>query len=556
MTRRPAERVPPQDLEAERGLLGAMLLSPGPAIAAALDAGVTPDSFYKPSHGHIADAIFALADAGEGVDQITVAARLAAVGLGGEASVGDLTSMVAEVPSTGHAATYARVIVELARARRLIAVGLEVAELGYSAPADVDAAVERSMAMLEDLAAPACDGEKPWPALADEGWHGPFGEYALLASAYTEADPVGILACLLAAFGAVVGPSPHMNAGNVRHPVNIGVVLVGQSAKARKGSAFAAADQVLRAAEPAFRKARVLGGFNSGEAMADAFRGVDGGPVEPRLLVLEPEFCRFLAAASRDGSSMSQMARHAWDGWPLETRARSLKVVVDQHHLAVVAQTTAEELRARLRADDVYNGFANRFLWVGVRRGELQPNGGNVPAEAITYASNAMTKAIHKARRKSLMNRNAAGETRWDQVYREIAADDPGGPIGGATNRGDAQTLRLAMLYALADGAASISEVHVDAAFALWRYCRASAAWIWGDGAAVGPLETKLIEALRRAAPGGLNRSDVHGVLHNHASGAEIDALVRQLEQRGLVKTVKEETGGWPRVVTRLASNE
>ena len=49
-------RVPPHNLDAEASLLGAMLLSRD-AVGVALERGVHPDEFYKPSHRHIYDAI-------------------------------------------------------------------------------------------------------------------------------------------------------------------------------------------------------------------------------------------------------------------------------------------------------------------------------------------------------------------------------------------------------------------------------------------------------------------------------------------------------------------
>lgn len=149
MSPRKTTRVPPYDESAERALLGAMLHSPASAVAAAAAAGVTPDSFYRPSHGHVADAILAMCAAGVDVDPVTVAGELAAAGLGDQASVGDLTALVIDAPSTGHAAGYAQIVARHARARQLIAAAGELAELGYNGadPASVDhvlASLERA----------------------------------------------------------------------------------------------------------------------------------------------------------------------------------------------------------------------------------------------------------------------------------------------------------------------------------------------------------------------------------------------------------------------------
>lgn len=143
----PKPRTPPHNLDAERSLLGAMLLSPA-AIGAAVEI-CTVDSFYKPAHGHIFDAIVSLYTAGEPSDPVTVSERLARTGLveGGLAALVDLQT---DTPATSHAPRYAADIHEAALLRRLIAVGGEIAELGYARP-DAEAALDQAEQMLFDL---------------------------------------------------------------------------------------------------------------------------------------------------------------------------------------------------------------------------------------------------------------------------------------------------------------------------------------------------------------------------------------------------------------------
>src|SRR6516225_2206825 len=68
-------RVPPNNLEAEESLLGAMLLSRD-AITAAVEQHVETADFYKPAHGHIYEAIQSLHGQGEPADPVTVAEEL------------------------------------------------------------------------------------------------------------------------------------------------------------------------------------------------------------------------------------------------------------------------------------------------------------------------------------------------------------------------------------------------------------------------------------------------------------------------------------------------
>ena len=144
-------RIPPHNLHAEESLLGAMLLSRD-AIAAAVETCAT-DDLYKPAHGHVFDAITTLYSRGEPADPVTVADELARAGLleavGGLAK---LISLQADTPATTNAARYARIVEEHALLRRLIAVAGEIAEMGYSVPDDVAAAVDQAEALVFDVA--------------------------------------------------------------------------------------------------------------------------------------------------------------------------------------------------------------------------------------------------------------------------------------------------------------------------------------------------------------------------------------------------------------------
>src|SRR5690606_5567120 len=109
--------------------------------------------FYKPSHGHIFEAISALYSAGEPVDVVTVAAELQRVELldaiGGSAT---LLAMQGATPAVSNASRYARIIEELALLRRLIGVAGEIAELGYEIPEDVTKVVDLAESLVFDVA--------------------------------------------------------------------------------------------------------------------------------------------------------------------------------------------------------------------------------------------------------------------------------------------------------------------------------------------------------------------------------------------------------------------
>jgi replicative DNA helicase len=146
----PTAPVPPQNLEAEESVLGAMMLSPGAigAVSEILDAG----DFYRESHAKIYRAAVALYARGEPVDAITLVDELEERGeldaVGGRVRVHELAALV---PAAANAAHYARIVREMATLRGLIRTGQEIARLGWERPGEVQDLVDQAEQILFDL---------------------------------------------------------------------------------------------------------------------------------------------------------------------------------------------------------------------------------------------------------------------------------------------------------------------------------------------------------------------------------------------------------------------
>jgi len=138
-----AAPVPPQNLDAEESVLGAMLLSPGAigAVSEIVDAG----DFYRDSHATIYRAALALYAKGEPVDAITLVDELEERGeldaAGGRTRIHELAALV---PATANAAHYARIVREMATLRGLIEAGSEIARLGWERPGETADLVDRA----------------------------------------------------------------------------------------------------------------------------------------------------------------------------------------------------------------------------------------------------------------------------------------------------------------------------------------------------------------------------------------------------------------------------
>ena len=405
--------------------------------------------------------------------------------------------------------------------------------------------------MISRIQNPSATGS--WPQLDDAALYGLTGEVVRMLLPHTEADPAALAIDFLCGFGVMAGtefgPWPHMNADGARHPARLNALIVGDTSRARKSSAIQQVKRIFRAVDADFIGSRMLSGFGSGEALID---DVAESP-DKRLWLCEHEFSRVLVAAQRDGSILSHIIRQAWDGDRLQVRTRKKRVVADEAHVAVLGHITAEELRSTLRETDAVSGFLNRFLIVCVRRSKLLPSGGSLNDHDLKRTARQIGMRLAMTRDITELVRSERAEILWKRLYGEMAADNPGGLLGAIVARSEAQVLRLSVAYALTDGSAVIKTQHVRAAWAMWSYCRASAAYAFGRGI----LADTILGGLANTEERGLSKTEIHALLGRHQKAQDISNVLQGLEREGVVEafTVKRRSGR-PQTRVRLSSGD
>jgi replicative DNA helicase len=143
--------LPPQNLEAEEYVLGAMMLSSHAieAVSDIIDAG----DFYRESHSKIYRAALELFQHGHPVDAITIADKLDELGqldeVGGKERIREIATLV---PATSNAGHHARIVREMATLRGLTVVGEGIQRLGWDRPGETHELVDRAEQMVFDLA--------------------------------------------------------------------------------------------------------------------------------------------------------------------------------------------------------------------------------------------------------------------------------------------------------------------------------------------------------------------------------------------------------------------
>lgn len=376
-------------------------------------------------------------------------------------------------------------------------------------------------------------GPPGWPTLDEGALYGPLGRVVRTISPETEADPAAMLGNLLCLFGNAIGGGPHISAGGVAHPPLLFVVIVGETANARKGTAFAEIKRVMGVADPEWAR-RAVSGLSSGEGLV---KHAAQCPAGRGLLVRESEFARVLKVAARDGSTLSPVLRAAWDSGELRVMTKDPTSASDAH-VSVCGDITAEELHVHFGGLQAANGFGNRFLFVGARRTRSLPHGGKLDRATVGQLGQELESALKIARDIGAMRRSSAADRIWEDYYDRLGRDTPGGVLGGLISRGQAQLLRISEIYALADGKETIAPEHVSAAWAFWSYCRDSAEHLFGNRLG-DPLAEKVLAILGKAPGGAMKRSEVNDALGGHKSSRELDLVERTLIDAGLVTATR-----------------
>ena len=131
------EKLPPQSIEAEKSVLGSLLLDKE-AIFKVADF-LRPDDFYKSNHQEIFSACLELFEKGEPIDILSVSNRLREKNLlenvGG---ISYLTELANFVPTPHHIVNYARIVQKKRMLRDLISASQEIAALSYEEKNDIE----------------------------------------------------------------------------------------------------------------------------------------------------------------------------------------------------------------------------------------------------------------------------------------------------------------------------------------------------------------------------------------------------------------------------------
>lgn len=424
------------------------------------------------------------------------------------------------------------------------------------------------------IGSPPRPASPAWPAaLAPEAFHGLAGRFVRALEPATEADTAALLVQLLVGVGNAVGRTAYAEVDGSRHYTNEFAVLVGKSAKGRKGTSLGRVTAALTGADPAWATDRIQSGLSTGEGLIHAVRDpiqkqeyvrergqaptyesvtVDEGVADKRLLVTEPEFAGVLKQTERHGNTLSPVIRQAWDSGSLRTLTKNSPAKATGAHVSIIGHITSDELKRCLTATETANGFANRFLWVCVKRSKFLPEGGEPDHAALAAVDRELSGVLSFARTAGELKRDDDARELWCAVY-ETLSGDRHGLAGSLLGRAEAHVLRLSLLYAVMDKSPVVTADHLHAALAVWDYCEASVLHLFGSSTG-NPTADEILNLLR-GSPKGLSRTTIRESVGKHVPAERIEHGLAVLHEMGLARHQRRDTAGRPSEVWTACQN-
>jgi hypothetical protein len=547
------EEPPPWHEEGEMCVLGCMLID-NECIGPILEI-ISAGDLWLDAHQIIFRRIECLHQRGAPVNAVTLVDDLRTVGLFEAVRGLDyLTEIVQIVPHAAQATYYAKVVKEKAKARIAIEQATEVIRRARSQQYLADDVLDAATKLIEDARSARPEEEmdiNPLPAKMEApAFRGVLGEIVQRIEQQTEASPESILAQLLVGFGNIVGRRPFFQVNATSHHTNLFVVIVGPTGAGRKGTSWGIARWLLGQCDTEWAKRPDLSGLTTGEGLIRQAKERDGP-----MIWVESEIGRLLKNGQRDGNSLMEVLKQAWETGTLCVPTRGEPLYVSDAHISLIAHGTYGKLKKRINDELIEDGFANRFMFVHTYRNGIFPEGSDFRALKDSLAPFIRTLEFAKDFAKSDSSldggvpyiRDADAKKMWAPLYEQLTESLPG-HYGDAVERRAPIICRLAMIYSILDRDVYIRCEHIEAALAFWNYCDATAAHIFGKPKTDKRLARAM--ALLDGAKEGLVKTEISRRLFNgRAAPGELDALIRDCYATGKYLYKETKTGGAKRHV-------
>jgi Primase C terminal 2 (PriCT-2) len=405
---------------------------------------------------------------------------------------------------------------------------------------------------------------------ADVMFHGPLGEMVLKLDPMTEASAGGTLACLLTMYGNALGRNFYIPVGASRHFPNLYTWLVGPSAEGRKGTAADNALMMMRALMPDWCENNIRRALNSGQGIIKVVRDLDdearnqtggSGVGDKRVMFLVAELGDTLAKAKADGNTILPTLRDFWDTGAGENTSVTRSMRVKGASVSWLGMITPEDLADQLELKELVTGSLNRVLMINVKRSKVLPGMPPVLDPSMVAPIAERIKENLKTLRSRTLFGNAGIEIPItlspdaEAMAVVIKHEKEKGTrtwLDSGSARAFVQILRVALVYAVADGSKNVEPVHLQAAKAFVGHAERSIKKL-ASGGIKDPLAERILKHMREDPKEVLSRTEISSdVFNGHVSAAPLEEAIRVLLRLGMLAEETVPTKGRSRTVYRL----
>lgn len=343
------------------------------------------------------------------------------------------------------------------------------------------------------------------PVPEDAVFNNAFGRLTKPLDPHTEAHRVAVMASFMSIFSGYLGNRPYIKAGRNNMPLAFWTIICGPTGKGRKGTATNLAMEIADMAIPSFTNGQIQYGIDSGLGLIQELhsRIVSGSPHPEPLCFYEEEFSKVLDAAKKDrrfGATMTKL----WDGKTIMHKTAKETYIVPKPHGSFITHVQPKLLRDVRKSKDAAGGTYNRFVVLWSQKSKSIPT-----FEESDEYNGVIADAVRTFRKMCETGSNltevrvskSLGQ-KFDRHHRPIMDEliSVNEEIAEFGERAVAYLLRIAALYALAEGLEWVKESHFDSALALMRYSISSLEYVLSGDSTFGgrtPLAEKVAATVK-----------------------------------------------------------
>lgn len=407
------------------------------------------------------------------------------------------------------------------------------------------------------------------PVLNPAALYGVLSGIARAGCENTEAVPASVAITALCRFSATIGRSAFVNIGDQIRYLVINNLVVGPTAKGRKGTSAELPDRIFRAMECEYNcmPVQTVTSLSTGEGLINLIRDPYTPPnseneipgiADKRLYVDISEFAGIGAQLQRPGQTLSVVVRDAYDGRNLDSPSKTSPVRATEPHIVIIAGVPGIELVKIYSSTEIANGFGNRFMMTHSVRHQLVSLPKRTPDEVVSYYAKHIQGAVKLAELVGEVMLSSEAEVYWDQLYHYIENRANPPVVENLLARQSTYARVLAALLALINCERVVERRHLDCAMYWLEYWRDTALYIFSTASQAEAAELAKdadAEVLRALVElGGLQRpvshTDLTKKLTNNYQKKEptketirlsIDRLQRASPAR--VRVIREDSG-------------